>query len=668
MKSKKNKIIISCTGIVLLGIIAGFLLNIFTDESRLNTVENKWLADNQSAVISVDIINDVPVISNDGKGLFFDFINDLKTKHNLTINPVTYSVNDDMDEGSFMIKNKVAKDDILFYEEHFVLVAKNDVHIDGLDDISGGVGILQSNSAIINDYYSMEYKAYDSEADLIKALLEGKDINYMLVPQDYLIEEILSNNLSVVYHCSDLINYYVYDTPKEKDVFSDIIYKYYLEWKEYSLEESVLRNRLDIFVNSLGISTKELADMQSKEYTYGFINSKPYEVLAGGNYGGIVSEYLRRFSNFSSVDFSFRKYDNITDFNKAVDIKKVDVYHSIYAKDKFEDTVNTLNMEFYLASPEGNNTYHTLSSVDETVYVLKGSKLEKYLKKVDGLDIKTYSSEDSLKKLAKDDKLIAIDRLNYDFYLNNILKDYSIKYEEVTDIDYEFNIDGNVPLANLFTRYINYLDDNEIVIDGLYSNKYTVEKGSVLSVIAKYVLLFLLVLGLGFYVFYLSNKRVKVSKKIKKEFKIRYIDQLTSLKNRNYLTENISAWNKNTIYPQATIVIDLNNVQEINDTLGYGSGDTQIKAAANILIKTQLDNTDIMRTSGNEFLVYLVGYQERQIISYIRKLNKEFKSLPYEYGAAIGYSIISNDMKTLEDAINESVEDMRTKKEYALEG
>jgi diguanylate cyclase (GGDEF)-like protein len=144
---------------------------------------------------------------------------------------------------------------------------------------------------------------------------------------------------------------------------------------------------------------------------------------------------------------------------------------------------------------------------------------------------------------------------------------------------------------------------------------------------------------------------------------MKYIDQLTSLKNRNYLNENIANWNKNTIYPQATIIIDLNQVRNINDTLGYEQGDAQIKAAANVLIKTQLDNTDIMRTDGNEYLIYLVGYQEKQVVSYIRKLYKEFKNLPYEHGAAIGYSMITNDMKTIEDSINESVEDMRTKKE-----
>ena len=41
--------------------------------------------------------------------------------------------------------------------------------------------------------------------------------------------------------------------------------------------------------------------------------------------------------------------------------------------------------------------------------------------------------------------------------------------------------------------------------------------------------------------------------------------------------------------------------------------------------------------------------------------------MPYDYGAAIGYSMITNDTKTVEDAINESVEDMRNKKEEQSE-
>ena len=70
-----------------------------------------------------------------------------------------------------------------------------------------------------------------------------------------------------------------------------------------------------------------------------------------------------------------------------------------------------------------------------------------------------------------------------------------------------------------------------------------------------------------------------------------------------------------------------------------------------------------MRSDGNEFVIYTVGYSQKQIVNYLYKLNKEFKKLPYEYGAEYGYSLILNNLKTVEDALNEAILDMREKKE-----
>ena len=138
---------------------------------------------------------------------------------------------------------------------------------------------------------------------------------------------------------------------------------------------------------------------------------------------------------------------------------------------------------------------------------------------------------------------------------------------------------------------------------------------------------------------------------------------LTSLKNRNYLNSHMSEWNDNKVYPQAIVVIDLNNIKYINDNYGYEEGDSVIGMAANILINTQLENTDIIRTDGNEFLVYMVGYDDKKVIAYIRKLYKELQQLPHEFGAALGYSMIEDDIKTIDDAINEATLDMRKNKE-----
>ena len=115
----------------------------------------------------------------------------------------------------------------------------------------------------------------------------------------------------------------------------------------------------------------------------------------------------------------------------------------------------------------------------------------------------------------------------------------------------------------------------------------------------------------------LKKFKVFVPAGIQNNEKIRYVDMLTCLKNRNYLNDRMEIWNQNTVYPQAVVVLDLNNVKYLNDTFGHEEGDKQIKAAANALFKTQLENTELIRTDGNEFLIYLVGYSEKQIISYL---------------------------------------------------
>ena len=110
-------------------------------------------------------------------------------------------------------------------------------------------------------------------------------------------------------------------------------------------------------------------------------------------------------------------------------------------------------------------------------------------------------------------------------------------------------------------------------------------------------------------------------------------------------------------------MVDLNSVKYIYDNYGHEEGDQLIIKAAGILVNTQLENSEIIRTDGNEFLIYLVGYSERQVETYAKKLGKEMKALPHEFGAAVGYSMIQDKIKTLDDAINEATLEMIANKE-----
>ncbi len=669
MKINKRIVIIIILAILAIAILGIITYKIVNDENKLTVEEKEWITENVNVVQNINVPNNLDIFGKSGNGVFFDFIKSLETEYNLNVNEITYNLGEEAGSGSFKVVYDLDDSDVTFYTEHYVVISKEKINMSNISQLSNRkIGILTSDEKIISQYLSdvnnTILNTYETSTNIFEALESGENIEVAFIPLEENLTSILTSNYYIDFHASDLNKYFIFET-KENDTFSSIIKKYFYQWEKENLSTSINQNELNTFVEALSISDKEIDSIQADTYNYGFVDNSPYEVLISGTYGGIVSEYLTRFSEFSNTEFKSIRYKNFAKFTEAIANKKIDLFYNYYNLDsKYQEIGSLMNISFVVVAPEENpiiiNSISSLSG--ETVYVQKNSILERYLTSLGGVKIKTYEDEKDLKKLARKNNVFVLDDEVYNYYKKSYLSDYLVRYSNTLSDTYNFYAQNNETFNLLFTKYIQTLDPKEIKIKGNYNHSYTMRSGTILSKVAKYSIFVIIVFIIILYLVYRSTKRIKIVKKIKKEDKLKYIDQLTSLKNRNYLNENIGNWNKNTIYPQATIIIDLNQVRSINDTLGYEQGDAQIKAAANVLIKTQLDNTDIMRTDGNEYLIYLVGYQEKQVVSYIRKLYKEFKNLPYEHGAAIGYSMITNDMKTIEDSINESVEDMRAKK------
>ena len=670
-KLSNKKIIISIVIIAILLIAVGIgTYFILKDEYKLTVEEKEWITKNVDTVQNVNVPNNIDIFGSQGSGVLYDFLADLEQEYGLNVNKITYNIGEEVGEGSFKSVYTVKDDDVVFFKGHYVVISKNKKSISSITQLANKqVGILAADETRINQYLNSVSNTlitvYDTSTSLLEALNSEDKIEFAIIPLEENLTSILTSNYYIDYHISDLNKYIIYDM-KQNDTFSNIIKKFAHKWSEKKLEESINKNELDTFVKALSISAKEISNIQAKRYSYGFINNSPYEILSGGNYGGIVSEYLTRFRNFSNVEFTSTRYKSFSKFTEAIANKKIDIFYNYYNLDsKYEKIDSLMNISFVIVAKEDDELIiNSISSLtDKEIYVQKNSLIEKNMKSLGGINLKTYETERELKKAAKKGKVLLLDKQVFEYYKKSFLSNYSVRYTNTLSDTYNFYVNGSDTFKLLFNKYIQTLDPQEIIIKGNYNHTYTVKSGTILGKVTRYSLLVLAGFIIILYLVYRSTKRIKITRKIKKEDKMKFIDQLTSLKNRNYLNENIANWNKNTIYPQATIIIDLNAVRSINDQLGYEQGDAQIKAAANVLIKTQLDNTDIMRTDGNEYLIYLVGYQEKQVVSYIRKLYKEFKNLPYEHGASIGYSMITNDTKTIEDSINESVEDMRKKKE-----
>ena len=341
--------------------------------------------------------------------------------------------------------------------------------------------------------------------------------------------------------------------------------------------------------------------------------------------------------------------------------------------------IDNYNDQIYKTVPVLNKNLAIISGISNTdiidnIYSLKGkevltikdSDLEKYLIS-NGIKVKAYNNLKDLTTDFKDNDIVLIDLDNYNYYKTSAFKNSKINYLLSQDDKYDFiinnTLDNNV-FKSLFNFYLSYNSLNEII-----SLNY--EEVAYQNINIVYILI-LVIIGLLIYVVVDFSNHVKVLiKRIKKnsqihlskEDKIKYIDQLTSLKNRAYLNSRIESWDASEVYPQAVIIVDLNNISYINDNYGREEGDKVITEAANIFIQYQLHNSEIMRTDGNEFLIYLVGYNEKQVISYLRKLNKELKGLSHGFGAASGYSIINDAIKTFDDAVNEATLDMKNNKE-----
>lgn len=671
MKKARKIALITIVSLVLACGLGFLLYSALVDEYSLSINEKKWIDTNSSNVISISIPNDLPVFGSTGEGVFFDFSKHLINDLGLNINNNTMSYLSSFTGYGFEVSSDYDRNALLLYKDHFVLVSKNTgIITDSFSIPSLKAGVVNNSLDIITKYYdtaSENFVSYESYAKITEALSNGT-LQYALVPMTEYKDEIISNNINILCHVSDLNKYYYLRLGNDKTINS-IFTKEFMNWKENHFEESFNKNNYNLFINMLKITEAEEDILTNKVYKYGFAENRPYEVLASGEYGGITAQYLQSFSDFSNVEFTFKKYKTSTELATSAIKGSIDLYYNYYnIVTNYIDAGALKEINYYVIA--NNSIDLSLSNINglsyQTVYVLKNSYLYDLIKNLEGINVITYEKSSELKKIVKKDSIILIDENTYNYYINKLSNSYSVRYKgTIEDEHYTFRYPNESDtFYKLFSAYTKTIDPQDLLRTGITTYNDVDTKGQIIGTIAIYILAIIAIASVSIFFYHKNTRKIKLNTKVKKEDRLKYIDLLTSLKNRNYYNEKLAIWNKNTIYPQACIVMDINKVKELNDSYGHEEGDKQIQAVSNILIKTQIDNTEIMRTDGNEFLVYAVGYSEKQILSYIKKLVKEFKKLPHENGVAIGFSMIDDDTKLIEDAFNEASIQMRENKDY----
>ena len=684
---KKNKLLIlAIIGIVIIGAVAFIFGFNYKNVNSLSLEENKWIDENKQNVIDIAILNDISILSYEGSGMVYNYLDYITDNHSLKFNVVSYKLDLTMEYDYKMdLVDKVTDDDIEILRDNYILLTANDKQYADVSNINNlKIGVLSSDLKQISGYLNNEtisYVEYSSYSDLKGAIIdtktainEGKQeyaVDAIIVLKTAAIKEIIENNLNVAFHFNDLKKSFVITTKGNK-YLNSIFNKTFNSWKAENYKEKYNEYLLENYYSFKKLSDVEQKTLKSKNYVYGFVNYGIYNHLDGNDLIGINGLILKDFNEFSKLAISYTRYNSITKLIKDFNANKVDFMFELVNENQFEKNIYKTKevLDKKIAIVSGNSSNLIIDSLNslkgKEVLVLKNSYIEDYLKSNE-IKSKAYNNLDDLVKDFNSNDILLIDLENYNFYKSSYLKDSRLNYIFSMNDGYNFIIndkDSNKLFEDIFDFYLSFNSINKLITTSYEDIAYQ-------SINIVYILLIIIAV-LFIYVILDFNNHVKVmlktikknkKDKLTKEEKIMYIDQLTSLKNRTYFNSKIESWDESEVYPQSIIVIDLNNVSYVNDNYGREEGDKVITEAANILIQHQLANSEIIRTDGNEFLIYLVGYTEKQIISYLRKLSKEFKNLSHGFGAASGYSIITDAIKTIDDAVNEATLAMKENKE-----
>ncbi|MCK8058346.1 MULTISPECIES: HD domain-containing phosphohydrolase [unclassified Fusibacter] len=139
-------------------------------------------------------------------------------------------------------------------------------------------------------------------------------------------------------------------------------------------------------------------------------------------------------------------------------------------------------------------------------------------------------------------------------------------------------------------------------------------------------------------------------------FDLSITDTPTSLFNRNYFELQLTKMRKQPLDGITFIMVDIDGLKLVNDTMGHDAGDTYLKTVADLL-KLQFEHAEfVARIGGDEFIVVLRGWKEEDVLtakldiqSQIEQLNKESRMIPFSI--SLGFCTHGPDYPTVEDMI-----------------
>ena len=251
------------------------------DENKLTIQEKEWIQQNKNLLQDFSIVDNVPIFSDSGTGVVFDFLASLEENTELDFNELSYSYgNNPTSEYAFQIVNKKGKNDILLYRDNFVLVTKDKMSYNTTADITNiRIGVLDDHLEDVEKYLTgstnVTYIPVENENDL----LTFSNLDAIVLPKTIYMEQLAGDDkLNIAYSITEMTEDYVIHLGENK-ILNSILTKYYQKWESESFDTSFKENFSEDYFEFSGVTEKDKANFHGKRYAYGFVDNLPFDTI-----------------------------------------------------------------------------------------------------------------------------------------------------------------------------------------------------------------------------------------------------------------------------------------------------------------------------------------------------------------------------------------------------
>lgn len=156
-----------------------------------------------------------------------------------------------------------------------------------------------------------------------------------------------------------------------------------------------------------------------------------------------------------------------------------------------------------------------------------------------------------------------------------------------------------------------------------------------------------------------------ISERKRAEEKLRYLsthDPLTGLYNRLYFEEELERLERSRLFPVGVVMIDVDGLKQINDTLGHAAGDKLLQKAGRLLVTVFRGEDMVARIGGDEFVVLLPAADEAAVSKALERVRSSLSAQVADGdGALLSLSLgmaTATQPETLLDALKLADKDM----------